>query len=965
MYVLPALPTPEEKEKSSSDEEGQEWQETSGNHLHWQDDFYDDPSAVDINSEQFCQLPPEIKHEILKEMKEFSKRRRTMFHKPPERSGDFSQYQLAGLLQRNRLNQRLEGVEQEMSQRTSAALDLQQEQDGSVEARRLVSEDSAHYILIKGPKKNVPENVPETQPATMPWSSGPWARRGRLKGRPEPLWRPLLDETPDEDKPSPSSSSKPSVCEGSLSSDVAPPSPRTLQAIQAAMLGSSSDEEGGVIIREDPSESLAPAGDVSPRTQQAIQDALQGDDMVPLQELHSGNQFSSNDRVTLSSSDEDELITVSKNSAASSVPDFSRQDGGVSPRTLLAIQKTLDGGELDRSRSGGEEVEEAMGARSLAFRPALQRDAERQEDDGKESSTTNAPLPSKPQSSLSSDVESDEEPSAPVSVGKQEVSYATGNSAEKGLGQQRLLGNVQIETNERNGQNEESGSEESFIEVSEGEEERLEKASEEVTRPADNEAKEEDEQKKEETKEEEVQEDVRISETEEEGVQQQHQKEEEEERKCLRATDWDHIDLQELEQLENSLQLQQNSLREQQQQQERGAATVTGQMYLESQELLRLFGVPFVVAPMEAEAQCAALDRADQTHGTITDDSDIWLFGGRQVFKNFFNQNKYVEQYQYVDLQNQLGLDRSKLINLAYLLGSDYTEGVPGVGYVTGMEILNEFPGPGVEPLIQFSGWWEECQKSKKMAANPKDSKVKRKLRGLNLQPGFPNPAVAQAYLQPAVDQSEACFSWGRPHLGLIKEFCQSRFGWSCRKTEDTLQPVLKQLSSQQTQLRIDSFFRMEQHERQNIRSQRLRRAVTCLKRKERDGRQDGEVEEDEEGEGDPSPTKKGKTGWSEKEKTDSIGPVGAFAGGFLGSEVRSDELLIMEREESPLKKKTLATLKTHPQRAELPKSSSSSSDSDDQADGSVTMVTARSVFKGKTRGRGRRGGQVRSKRKQ
>jgi DNA excision repair protein ERCC-5 len=48
------------------------------------------------------------------------------------------------------------------------------------------------------------------------------------------------------------------------------------------------------------------------------------------------------------------------------------------------------------------------------------------------------------------------------------------------------------------------------------------------------------------------------------------------------------------------------------------------------------------------------------------------------------------------------GLDRSKLINMAYLLGSDYTDGVPGVGYVTGMEILNEFPGPNLEPLTQL-----------------------------------------------------------------------------------------------------------------------------------------------------------------------------------------------------------------------------------------------------------------------
>lgn len=73
------------------------------------------------------------------------------------------------------------------------------------------------------------------------------------------------------------------------------------------------------------------------------------------------------------------------------------------------------------------------------------------------------------------------------------------------------------------------------------------------------------------------------------------------------------------------------------------------------QELLRLFGIPYVEAPMEAEAQCAILDLTDQTSGTITDDSDIWLFGARHVYKNFFNKNKFVEYYQYVDFHNQLG----------------------------------------------------------------------------------------------------------------------------------------------------------------------------------------------------------------------------------------------------------------------------------------------------------------------
>ncbi|KAH0511720.1 DNA repair protein complementing XP-G cells-like protein [Microtus ochrogaster] len=235
--------------------------------------------------------------------------------------------------------------------------------------------------------------------------------------------------------------------------------------------------------------------------------------------------------------------------------------------------------------------------------------------------------------------------------------------------------------------------------------------------------------------------------------------------------EWQDINLEELDILESNLLAEQNSLKAQKQQQERIAASVTGQMFLESQELLRLFGIPYIQAPMEAEAQCAILDLTDQTSGTITDDSDIWLFGARHVYKNFFNKNKFVEYYQYVDFHNQLGLDRSKLINLAYLLGSDYTEGIPTVGCVTAMEILNEFPGRGLDPLLKFSEWWHEAQNSKKVAANPHDTKVKKKLRKLQLTPGFPNPAVADAYLKPVVDDSRGSFLWGKPDVDKIREY--------------------------------------------------------------------------------------------------------------------------------------------------------------------------------------------------
>lgn len=69
------------------------------------------------------------------------------------------------------------------------------------------------------------------------------------------------------------------------------------------------------------------------------------------------------------------------------------------------------------------------------------------------------------------------------------------------------------------------------------------------------------------------------------------------------------------------------------------------------------------------------------------------------------------------------------------------------------------------------STWWSEAQEKKRLAANPRDTKVKKKLRDLQLHPGFPNPAVAQAYLQPVVEQSDSTFSWGRPQLDMIKEY--------------------------------------------------------------------------------------------------------------------------------------------------------------------------------------------------
>ncbi|XP_053722702.1 DNA excision repair protein ERCC-5 homolog [Synchiropus splendidus] len=938
MYVLPALPPAEEEEKSSSEAEEEEESHDADDsfYMYEGEQVYANPNSMDINSEDFASLPPEMKYEILQDMKEFCKRRRSMIQKPPEVAEDFSRYQLAGLLQRNKLNQRLENVEKEMKQQNAGSApqlhpDGEQQTD-NIETHRLVSEDNSHYILIKGSKNG---KNPDQQPSvsSLSRSSIPDYRRRKVD-RPEPLWRPVYEE--DEDlQDSSSEDSKPSQSKPTISSQdtTSPLSPRTLKAIQSAMWDSSDDEK-----------LLEPAGSVSPRTLQAIQRALTEEQEE--KERTTEQKIISQPEVVISSSDEELESKALKKS-----PPASKEEYYIPLKQQDVLFSNL-----------AEEMEDIIGQRNKAFRSAITQQVNTREE-SKVNGAIVRPEQKSPEVTMVKSLNVLTEDGAPETCSeKPKVPLDSAVSD--------LIPNIDDKerdvVDEKAQSNEESESEESFIEVSEEDEDEEDK----------NAVKDEQDVSAVEVSEE----TLNVSEEEEnkhEGEKDHGDEMAAESSSAPEMEKWDQLDLEELQSLENSLQAEQSSLREQKQQQERMANTVTGQMYLESQELLSLFGVPYLVAPTEAEAQCAALDRADQTNGTITDDSDVWLFGGRHVYRNFFSHNKYVEHYQYSDLKNQLGLDRTKLINLAYLLGSDYTEGVQGVGYVTGMEILNEFPGSGLEPLVQFSTWWSEAQEKKRLVADPRDTKVKRKLRDLKLQPGFPNPAVAQAYLDPTVDQSDSSFSWGRPQLDMIKEFCQSRFGWSSRKTEETLQPVMKQMNLQQTQLRIDSFFRLEQQEKQAIKSQRLRRAITCMKRKET-GREEEDTEDDK---ASPSKCKKGhvvdETKGMGQERSVGVG------GGFLGSvngnvlapsqsvcgsrDLSSGSPVAQSTESKPTRRsssgsssgssssqespvKPAQSAKTKPTRAR--RSSSSDSDDGSDANAKVAMVTARSVFEGNRRGR-------------
>ncbi|RPB01699.1 hypothetical protein L873DRAFT_1827033 [Choiromyces venosus 120613-1] len=265
---------------------------------------------------------------------------------------------------------------------------------------------------------------------------------------------------------------------------------------------------------------------------------------------------------------------------------------------------------------------------------------------------------------------------------------------------------------------------------------------------------------------------------------------------------------QTLEEYEREL----RALRAQQAKDRRDADEVTQVMVQECQQLLTLFGIPYITAPMEAEAQCAELVRLGLVDGIVTDDSDTFLFGGTRVYKNMFNQAKFVECYLASDLEKEYALDRTRLIRIAHLLGSDYTEGVPAVGPVTAMELLAEFASEN--GLVEFKDWWTGVQTGVKKPADDEGSVFRKKFRKnatkLFLPTNFPDTRVDEAYLHPEVDRDPSKFEWGMPDLDGLRRFLMATVGWSQERTDEVLVPVIKDMNNklvEGTQSTITQFF--------------------------------------------------------------------------------------------------------------------------------------------------------------
>ncbi|WFD23206.1 hypothetical protein MEQU1_001894 [Malassezia equina] len=139
---------------------------------------------------------------------------------------------------------------------------------------------------------------------------------------------------------------------------------------------------------------------------------------------------------------------------------------------------------------------------------------------------------------------------------------------------------------------------------------------------------------------------------------------------------------------------------------------ITPQMAHELIKVLRSHGIPYLVAPYEADAQLAFLEQSGVIDGIISEDSDLLVFGCRHVLFKMDTYGHCVEiqraHLSQVTQPSFAGWGDREFRHMAILSGCDYLPSIAGMGLRSAHRLLRKYAS--VERLLQalrLEGKWQ------------------------------------------------------------------------------------------------------------------------------------------------------------------------------------------------------------------------------------------------------------------
>lgn len=121
-----------------------------------------------------------------------------------------------------------------------------------------------------------------------------------------------------------------------------------------------------------------------------------------------------------------------------------------------------------------------------------------------------------------------------------------------------------------------------------------------------------------------------------------------------------------------------------------------------SKTLLDAMGIPYVQAKGEGEAQASYMVAKGDAWAVASQDYDCLLFGATRIIRNLTLSGGF-SHLEYIELSkalNEVELTREQLIDLALMVGTDFNDGIHGIGAKRGMKLIKE--GTLEEALIKL-----------------------------------------------------------------------------------------------------------------------------------------------------------------------------------------------------------------------------------------------------------------------
>ena len=173
--------------------------------------------------------------------------------------------------------------------------------------------------------------------------------------------------------------------------------------------------------------------------------------------------------------------------------------------------------------------------------------------------------------------------------------------------------------------------------------------------------------------------------------------------------------------------------------------SLTKAMQQDAKNMLALLGIPYIQAPEEGEAQAAYIARKGEVWAANSRDYDSVLFGaprllryvtisGREFLPSTGGSRPLIpELIELQELLKSLGLTREQLVDLAILIGTDFNQGVKGVGPKTALKLLNKYQSLEGLPKEYQDSLPSEVQEIRRLFLEPNvTDEYQIKFTGLN-----------------------------------------------------------------------------------------------------------------------------------------------------------------------------------------------------------------------------------------